>query len=107
MLSDTDLLSHTKLCTGSDAIPLAGDWGAAAHIHWDLWQSSSHLDQSDAKEVQRKGNIICESIKSRDYVTFLTCQGTVQKKGSTGPKHMSTPWKKGPVTDNKSSLICA
>lgn len=101
-----DLLSHTKLCTRSDAIPLAGDWGAAAHIHWDLWQSSNHLDQSDAKEVQRKGNIICESIKSRDYVRFLTCQGTVQKSSSTGPKHEYT-MEKGPVTDNKSSLISA
>lgn len=53
MLSDMDLLSHTKLCTRSDAIPLAGDWGAAAHIHWDLWQSSNHLDQSDEKKRYR------------------------------------------------------
>lgn len=44
-----DLLSHTKLCIGPDAVPLAGDWGAAEHIHWDQWQSSIHLDQSDGK----------------------------------------------------------
>lgn len=48
-----DLLSHTKQCTGLAAVPLAGDWGAAGHIHWDQWQSSIHLDRSEAKDESR------------------------------------------------------
>lgn len=50
MLQD---MSRVKWCRGPEAIPLAGDWGAAGHIHLDQWQSSIRLDQSEAKDEQR------------------------------------------------------
>lgn len=55
MLQD---MSHVKWCIGPEAIPLAGDWGAAGHIHLDQWQSSIRLDQSEAKDEQRRTTYI-------------------------------------------------
>lgn len=47
MLEDT---IRIKLCTERDSLPLAGDWGAAGHIHLDQWQSSTRLDQSEPQK---------------------------------------------------------
>lgn len=38
---------------------MAGDWGAAGHIHLDQWQSSIRLDQSEPKKRTISRFFIC------------------------------------------------
>lgn len=52
-----DPLSYTKLHTGPDVVPLAGDWGAAGHIHWGQWQSSTHSVQSGGKDGEQRKSL--------------------------------------------------
>lgn len=57
---------HIKWCRGPEAIPLAGDWDAAEHIHSDRWQSNIHLDQSEG--THEDNHVMAEHVQNSDWL---------------------------------------
>lgn len=54
------------MCRGREAIPLAGDWDAAEHIHLDQWQSSIRLDQSEG--THKENHVMAEHVQNKHWL---------------------------------------